>query len=89
GDTIITKTIRLNKIPHSVIQPVVNNICIGDTVLLSTDIDSSVQYKWHLNNRIIDSSTITKYVFTTPGNYTPTLYSSITANGFTCTDSTS
>ncbi|MBX9779533.1 MAG: gliding motility-associated C-terminal domain-containing protein [Chitinophagaceae bacterium] len=89
GDTIITKTIRLNKIPHSVIQPVVNNICIGDTVLLSTDIDSSVQYKWHLNNRIIDSSAITKYVFTTPGNYTPTLYSSITANGFTCTDSTS
>ena len=28
GDTIITKTIRLNKVPHAVIQPLNSNYCI-------------------------------------------------------------
>ena len=87
GDTIITKTIRLNKVPHAVIQPLNSNYCIGDTVLLGTNIDSSIQYTWFLNDRIIDSSANTKYIFTTPGNYTPTLYTRVTAHGFTCTDS--
>ncbi|MFX5522433.1 hypothetical protein ABTD78_24495, partial [Acinetobacter baumannii] len=60
-----------------------------DTVLLSTNIDSSINYKWVLNNTIIDSSAKTKYIFTTPGVYTPILFSSITTNGFTCIDSNS
>ena len=89
GDTVITKTIRLNKVPHTVIQPLNSNYCIGDTILLKTDMDSSIQYKWLLNNTLFDSSANTKYIFTTPGNYIPSLYSSITANGFKCTDSTS
>ncbi|MFX4531855.1 hypothetical protein ABTA63_19455, partial [Acinetobacter baumannii] len=71
----------------AVIQPLNSNYCIGDTVLLGTNIDSSIQYTWFLNDRIIDSSANTKYIFTTPGNYTPTLYTRVTAHGFTCTDS--
>jgi large repetitive protein len=89
GDTIITKKIKINTNPKATINTLPNNSCIGDTIQLNTIADSLLQYKWLLNNQLIDSIASTKYIFSTPGNYNPLLQVTNTANGFSCIDTTS
>jgi gliding motility-associated-like protein len=89
GDTIITKKIKLNAKPTASINTVPTNTCIGDTVELTTNIDSSLHYEWFINNQLVDSVAHTKYAFTMAGNYNPLLQVMNTANGFSCSDTTS
>ncbi|MEN9598751.1 MAG: hypothetical protein RL596_1062, partial [Bacteroidota bacterium] len=89
GDTVITKKIKLNAKPSAYINTVPTNTCIGDTVQLTTNIDSSLHYKWFINNQLVDSVAHTKHAFTIAGNYNPLLQVINTANGFSCSDTIS
>ena len=88
GDTTVSKMIQLYTSVKATIEAIPNNLCIGDSLLFKSFVDSSANYQWKINDSIYSRLPAFGVPFNVEGTYKAQLIIAKTNPGKTCSDST-